>query len=331
MRVFVAGATGYIGRATVEELVSRGHEVVAFARPRPGREAAILQADLSGAELRFGDVTDPESLAEDGFRSERFDAVVSCLASRNGHPADARKVDLEAQLHLLDAARGADVQRFVLLSAICVQKPALVFQHAKLAFETTLAASGVPFVVVRATAFFKSLAGQIERVRRGRPFLVFGDGEWPRCKPISARDLATFLADRLVDPEALGKTLPIGGPQLVSPREQAALLGHALGVPVRVRSVPRWVFSPVIGVLDGLSPLVPKCRDWAEFARIGRYYATESMLVWDPFDERYRPEATPSFGSDTLGAFYAEAATHGASDHELGEHRLFERSERPRR
>jgi divinyl chlorophyllide a 8-vinyl-reductase len=52
----------------------------------------------------------------------------------------------------------------VLLSAICVQKPELAFQHAKLAFERALIDSGLAYTIVRPTAFFKSLSGQVDRV-----------------------------------------------------------------------------------------------------------------------------------------------------------------------
>jgi uncharacterized protein YbjT (DUF2867 family) len=64
----------------------------------------------------------------------------------------------------------------VLLSAICVQKPLLAFQQAKLAFEKLLIESGLIYSIVRPTAFLKSLSGQVERVRKGRPFVVLGDG-----------------------------------------------------------------------------------------------------------------------------------------------------------
>ncbi|NBS24011.1 MAG: NAD(P)-dependent oxidoreductase, partial [Altererythrobacter sp.] len=44
----------------------------------------------------------------------------------------------------------------------------------------------------------------------------------------------------------------------------------------------------------------------AEYAKIGRYYATESMLVWDEKQRRYDADATPEFGRETLFDYYAE-------------------------
>jgi hypothetical protein len=48
---------------------------------------------------------------------------------------------------------------------------------------------------VRPTAFFKSLAGQVELVKQGKPYVMFGDGNLASCKPISEQDLARFMAD----------------------------------------------------------------------------------------------------------------------------------------
>ena len=108
----------------------------------------------------------------------------------------------------LAAAHTAGISQMVLLSAICVQKPLLAFQHAKLAFEEALMESGVPYSIVRPTAFFKSLSGQIDRLKRGKPFLVFGDGTLTACKPISDNDLADYLADCLDDESRHNRVLP---------------------------------------------------------------------------------------------------------------------------
>ena len=210
------GATGTIGQAAARALVAQGHAVVCLVRPRAGVGGRLqrdeIAALLPGAELREGDVCSAESLARDGFRGERFDVLVSCLASRTGAPKDAWAIDHAAHLQALAAARAAGVQHVVLLSAICVQKPLLAFQQAKLAFEKALVDSGITYSIVRPTAFFKSLSGQLARVQRGKPFLLFGDGRLTACKPISDDDLGRYLAGCLDTPERWNRILPIGGP-----------------------------------------------------------------------------------------------------------------------
>ncbi|MDE2080876.1 MAG: NAD(P)H-binding protein [Burkholderiales bacterium] len=326
-RTLVLGATGTIGRATVRALVQRGHEVVCFVRPRAGVRGALGPRDsarlLAGAELRYGDVRDPAALARDGFCGQRFDALVSCLASRTGVPHDAWAIDHQAQVHALAAARAAGVGRVVLLSAICVQKPRLAFQQAKLAFEQVLVGSGLTYSIVRPTAFFKSLSGQVDRVRRGRPFLVFGDGTLTACKPISDADLAAYLADCLTDPGRADRVLPIGGPgDAITPRQQGEALFRLLGRPPRFRQVPVALLDAIVGVLGTAGRVLPALAAKAELARIGRYYATESMLLWDAAAGRYSAAATPSTGTETLFDHYA-GLLQGAAAPERGDHAVF--------
>ena len=320
-RVFVLGGTGTIGRATVQALLGRGHEVVCFLRPRP--ETEDVSGFLEGATLRFGQVTDPASLARDGFQGERFDVLVSCLASRTGAPKDAWAIDHQAHVDALAAAKEIGVPQMVLLSAICVQRPLLAFQHAKLAFEAALIESGLTYSIVRPTAFFKSLSGQIGRVKRGKPFLVFGDGTLTACKPISDRDLADYLVGCLDDESRHNRILPIGGPgEAITPKEQGERLFALLGEAPRFKQVPVGLLDTIIWTLGTLGHVVPPLAEKAELARIGRYYATESMLLLDPESGRYDAAATPSYGSDSLFDFYARVIK-GEAAVELGDHAVF--------
>jgi divinyl chlorophyllide a 8-vinyl-reductase len=320
MRIFMVGATGTIGRATVRALLRHGHEVVCFVRPRPGTDAA---APFPGATVRTGDVTAAASLAQDGLRGEHFDALVSCLASRTGAPKDAWAIDHQAQLKVLNAARASGVQQVVLLSAICVQKPKLAFQQAKLAFEKELVASGLNYSIVRATAFFKSLSGQVDRVKAGKPFLVFGDGQLTACKPISDDDLGDYLAGCLNDASRHRRILAVGGPgAAITPRQQGEALFALLGHTPRFKRVPVALLDVIIGVLSTLGRVLPPLAAKAELARIGRYYATESMLVWDEAGGRYDAAATPSHGTQTLFEHY-RALLSGEARNERGEHAVF--------
>ncbi len=316
-RIVLLGATGTIGRATLRALISRGDEVVCFVR------AGADVTPLHGATIRTVDVSDAGALARDGFCGERFDAVISCMASRTGVPCDAWAIDHRAHLAVLAAAKAAGVGQFVLLSAICVQKPLLAFQHAKLAFEQALVESGLTYSIVRPTAFFKSLSGQIARVRRGKAFLLFGDGRLTACKPISDGDLATYLVDCLHDEARWNRVLPIGGPgAAITPREQGEFLFARLRQPPRFRQVPVGLLDGIIGVLGTAGLVVPALAAKAELARIGRYYATESMLVLDPATGRYDAQATPSTGSETLFDYY-DHVLGGAPVAALGDHAVF--------
>jgi divinyl chlorophyllide a 8-vinyl-reductase len=232
-------------------------------------------------------------------------------------------VDHQAHVEAMAAARECGIGHIVLLSAICVQKPRLAFQHAKLAFERELIASGLVYSIVRPTAYFKSLSGQIGRLRQGKPFLVFGDGQLTATKPISDQDVGRFLALCITDGQFHNKVLPVGGPgPAMTPLEQAEALFAALDRPPRLRRVPVAMLDVIVRLLDWAGTVSPRLREKAELARIGRYYATESMLVWDEAAGRYDAGATPSFGSETLQDFYSRLAA-GEAEPDRGAHRVF--------
>ncbi|XP_037420907.1 divinyl chlorophyllide a 8-vinyl-reductase, chloroplastic-like [Triticum dicoccoides] len=312
--IVVTGAMGYIGRFVVRELLRRGHPVVAVTRPRSGirgknsREEVV--SDLAPARVVFSDVTDPGALLADLSGYCPIHAVVCCLASGGGGVQDSWRVDYRATLHTLQAARSLGAAHFVFLSAVCVQNPLLEFQHAKLKFEDKLAAKAArdpafTYSVVRPTAFFKSQGGQVETVKKGNPYVMFGDGKFCACKPICEEDLASFIADCIFDQEKANKVLPIGGTgKALTPLDQGEMLFRLPGREPRFIKVPIRIMDGVIWVIDGLAKVFPGLEDAAEFGKIGRYYASESTLVLDPETGEYSDEKTPSYGTDTLEQFF---------------------------
>ncbi|CAM8989816.1 unnamed protein product [Rhodiola kirilowii] len=336
INILVVGSTGYIGKFVVKELVKRGFNVIAVARERSGIRGSKGKDDtlveLNGSNVCFSDVTSlsalEESLSNLGYP---VDVVVSCLASRTGGVKDSWRIDYDATKNSLLAGKKYGASHFVLLSAICVQKPLLEFQRAKLKFEAELMEQaadagdgGVTYSIVRPTAFFKSLGGQVELVKDGKPYVMFGDGKLCACKPMSEQDLASFIADCVLSEDKVNQILPIGGPgKALTPLEQGEMLFRLAGKKPYFIKVPIGVMDFAISVLDLLVKVFPAIEDAAEFGKIGRYYAAESMLVLDPETGEYSAEKTPSYGNDTLEDFFARVLREGMAGQELGEQTIF--------
>jgi divinyl chlorophyllide a 8-vinyl-reductase len=120
------------------------------------------------------------------------------------------------------------------------------------------------------------------------------------------------------------QVLPIGGPgDALDPVQQADLLFGLLGTEPKTFKVPVGLMDFIIGTLDLLGNVAPNLKEAAEFGRIGKYYATESMLVYDETTGKYDADATPSYGKETLEMFFDRVLKEGMQGQELGDQAVF--------
>jgi nucleoside-diphosphate-sugar epimerase len=127
MKIFIAGASGAIGRHLVPQLVARGHEVVGTTRS--AAKTGALRA--LGAQPVVVDALDPDSVADVVARAEP-EVIVHQLTALSGRPnfrevkravAATNRLRTEGTDHLLAAARAVGVRRFVAQSnAIWVER-----------------------------------------------------------------------------------------------------------------------------------------------------------------------------------------------------------------
>lgn len=312
----IAGATGYIGKSTVRESVRQGYNTIALVRDLEKVESpqgkALYGQFFEGAKVVECDVCDVEALtktmAEISKENNGIEAIVSCLASRSGIKKDAYAIDYQATLNCLTAGRDKDVKarHFVLLSAFCVKNPWLQFQQAKLKFEAALQEQkDMTWSIVRPTAFFKSVSGQLEVIQSGAPFVMFGDGEITRCNPISEADLATYLIDCITDKSRENKILNLGGPdEPLTMKKQGEMLYQAIGKEPNFFYAPVWLFDVIIDSLQWVADTFKSeaFENAAETGRIGKYYAVEDMLTTAPEEK---------FGTMTLQEHYNKIAVEG--------------------
>lgn len=304
----VAGATGYIGKSVVREAVRQGYKTIALVRDvkKVKEQAKAFDQFFDGAEIVECDVTDAQAVTEVMKQLGDLEAVVSCLASRSGIKKDAYLIDYQATLNCLEAGRASGAKHFVLLSAFCVKNPWLQFQQAKLKFEAALQEqSDMTWSIVRPTAFFKSVSGQLEVVQSGAPFVMFGNGEVTRCNPIAEADLARYLMDCVSEKSRHNKVINLGGPdEPLTMKKQGEMLFKAIGQEPNYFYAPLWLFDAIINTLQFLADITgsEQLEDAAETGRIGKYYAVEDMLTTDP-EEKY--------GTITLQEHYNRIAVEG--------------------
>ena len=120
MLALVTGGAGFIGSHLVDALVERGEEVVILDDLSTGRHENLTTALEHGAELVEGDVTDPATVSE-LVESRRPGAIFQLAAQIDvrvsvSDPVFDLGVNVGGTINLLEAARRAEVGRFVLAS-----------------------------------------------------------------------------------------------------------------------------------------------------------------------------------------------------------------------
>lgn len=281
--VLIVGATGYIGSAVVAESVRQGYDVIAVTR------SSKTERKFEGAEVVLADVTDPASIAK-AF-SRKVDAVISCLACRSGLPRDFDDIDYKATVNVLNAARENGVSHFILLSAICVRKPDLPLQLAKLKMEDELMRSGMDYTIVRPTAYFWVFDAQTRMIRKGRPGYVIGTGDQACHNPIAKEDLAEFMVGCIGSSEHINRIHIIGGPEvpdnIVTYKDSLLMIFESLGKEPKLVSIPDWLVVTVIHTTRFIGLFWRKIGVFSEFLKIVRYYVNDDMRA-------------PGYGSITI-------------------------------
>ncbi len=240
--VFVAGATGYLGRHLCAEYGRRGWYVTALVRD------AARAGDLTADAVVVAEATRPGTLSG---LMDGADLVVSALGiTRQADGPSYRDVDFQANLNLLREAERASVGRFAyvhVLNADAMRHVPLV--AAKADFVDALSASHLPSTVIAPSGFFSDM-GDILSMARSGYISLFAPGT-RRINPIHGADLAAAVADAA---EAGVAWRDVGGPDTFTHIDLARLAAASVDGPVRIKVLPDWVRRLLLLALPRLAP-----------------------------------------------------------------------------
>jgi uncharacterized protein YbjT (DUF2867 family) len=208
--IVVTGATGNVGRTLVPALIAAGERVTTVAR------GASVLAMPGGVQASLNE---PESL------KPAFAGAEALFLLTSGDWVSAGG-DGSVILDVLDVARAGGVRRVVLLSSQGVGSG----RHAS-ELEDAVKESGLEWTMLRPGGFNSNAFLWAESVRAQRVVAApFGDVGLPIVDPV---DIAAMAVVSLLETGHGGHTYTLTGPELISPRQQAAAIADVLGEPVR--------------------------------------------------------------------------------------------------
>jgi UDP-glucose 4-epimerase len=264
--VVVTGGAGFIGSELVRQLAARGERVVIVDNLVNGKRDNVADVLSSDVILLEHDIRNLDAL-KTWFRSARAIYHLACLGVRHSvhSPFENHEVNATATLHLLEAARDADVPRFVYVSSSEVYGgvrwaptirweqmtedhpafPCTVYGGSKLAGECYARAFfrtyGYPTVVVRPfnsygpRSHHEGDSGEVIpkfllRCLADRPMIVFGDGTQSRDFTY-VTDTARGILLAGDHPLAVGETINVGSGSEVTINVLAEKVKEAVGKP----------------------------------------------------------------------------------------------------
>lgn len=237
MRVFLTGATGFVGRNMMQRLLQEGHSLRALVRP-PGKTRLVTffwepGIDRTKRELVRGDVVSGAGLDAGMQGCDAVIHLVGIIVEKGANTFEA--VHHLGTRNVVQAAKRNGIQRFIQMSALGVRAEGVAaYQTSKWKGEEEVRASGIPYCILRPSLIFGPGDGfvtQMMEMMRKAPLLrpVPGDGK-PKYRPIFIDDVTACFARALTAEAATNQTVALGGADELSLNDVLAEIARCAGV-----------------------------------------------------------------------------------------------------
>lgn len=213
MRVFVTGASGFVGNEVVRELLARGHEVRALVRP--GSEKKLK--DRSRVAVVLGDCLHPQVLGAAVAGCDAIVHLIGIIREFPGRGVTFERVHVQATRNLVDAAGQAGVRRFLHMSALGARAEfADPYHITNWQAEELVRHSGLVYTIFRPSVIYgpgdQSINLFARHIRRLSFFPVIGDGLY-QLQPVPVWQVAQAFAAALELPRTENRLYEVGGPK----------------------------------------------------------------------------------------------------------------------
>ena len=231
MSLLVIGGTGTLGRQIVLQALTKGYQVRCLVRNF--RKANFLKE--WGVELVYGDLTRPETIPP---CLKGITAIIDASTSRASELDSLKKVDWDGKLCLIEAAKAANIQRFIFFSAQNVEQfENIPLMKLKYGIEKKLEKSDIPYTIFRLTGFYQGLIEQYAiPVLEDLPIWVTNENT--QISYMDTQDIAKFCLRSLQIPQTANQVFFLSGLRGWVSSEIISLCEQLAGQTAKVQRVP---------------------------------------------------------------------------------------------
>ena len=240
MSLLVVGGTGTLGRQVVLQALTKGYQVRCLVRNF--RKANFLKE--WGVELVYGDLTRPETIPP---CLKGITAIIDASTSRVNELESLKKVDWNGKLCLIEAAKAANIQRFIFFSVQNVEQfENIPFMKLKNGIEMKLKQSTIPYTIFRLAGFYQGLIEQYAiPILEDLPIWVTNENTY--ISYMDTQDVAKFCLRSLQIPQTINQTFFLSGVRGWVSSEIISLCEQLAGQQAKVQRIPLVILKLVSG------------------------------------------------------------------------------------
>jgi NADH dehydrogenase len=217
MKVFVTGATGFVGKEIVQQLHDAGHAIRIFVRKKPSFRVERPHGSME-AEIWVGDILHAESL-KDALKD--IDAVIHIVGIISEAGAGAfENVHVRGTGNVVAAAKERGIKRFVQMSALGTRPNAVSRYHrTKWEAEEIVRGSGLEFTIFRPSLIFgprDHFVNLFVKIIRHSPIVPVLGRRDAKFQPIAVETVAAAFVKSLAEPKSIGQTYDLVGPETLT-------------------------------------------------------------------------------------------------------------------
>ena len=236
MSLLIIGGTGTLGRQIVLQALTKGYQVRCLVRNF--RKASFLKE--WGVELVYGDLSKPETIPP---CLKGITAIIDASTSRPDDLDSLKTVDWEGKLYLIEAAKAANIQRFIFFSAQNVEQfTNIPLMKLKYSMEQKLKESTVPYTIFRLTGFYQGLIEQYAiPILENLPIWVTSENM--SVSYMDTQDIAKFCLRSLQLPKTENQVFFLSGLKGWVSSEIIKLCEQLAGQSAKVQKVPSFLLK----------------------------------------------------------------------------------------